>query len=468
MNREVKTNTVRLNRIYNGNQLVDIVRGNVSSNPDVGSNNQSVNNLIASIDGRLETLESRSLQNPTTFDVRNAQRVNGYMEFYTSTSYKINNVDDLAYAVGQSEAALTQIISSNIMKINKLNEQVSSLESGGTSSGTSSTIDLNSITNEYEDKIGNTGPYLLKDYPIFMFRVGSWGYTTNYSTFGHNLEPFTIPDAFHLLIDIHNNTQQDMNLLITETIDPLLDDVETLKTTSGKCLEQKITTTPYKEATDEAIQYYYGYNLSKNDTMTRTVTNWIETLAQVAYKGYMEVDVTKQKITALEEQISQLQSVDVSSFTDQIFKTEITTIPYRNVSSPAIEYYRETFGDEVSQSTEVIKTLEEWIKDLARHSYMGYLEVIYVKEQISQLQSVQATSVSSGDDSIVIDQQLSTLNNKVTLIENNVSNNTNKIGVNATDISLLQNRIVDLETTVNTQSQLINELLTRIEAIESK
>ena len=121
--------------------------------------------------------------------------------------------------------------------------------------------------------------------------------------------------------------------------------------------------------------------------MTRTVTNWIETLAQVAYKPYMEIDVTKKKINAIEEQISQLQSVNATS---------------------------------------------------------------------------------SSDDLIVIDQQLSTLNNRVTLMENNVSNNTTKIGVHTTDIAALQNRIVDLETTVNTQSQLISELTARLDVLETK
>ena len=79
-----------------------------------------------------------------------------------------------------------------------------------------------------------------------------------------------------------------------------------------------------------------------------------------------------------------------------------------------------------------------------------------------------AISTTGGDELLVIDQQISTLNKRVTVIENNTTTNTTKIGVHTTDIAALQNRIVDLETIVQTQSRLISELTTRIELLEGK
>ena len=192
MNREVKTNTVRLNRIYNGDRLVDIVRSNVSSNPDVDGRLETLEEEIGELKttsgkclglklttkpweyvsdealeyseyddmsrdkvmsmtvvdwinqlakvayapycemtitkNKLTSLESRSLQNPSAFEIRQTQRVDGYMEFYESKTYPINNVDDLAYAVDQSETALTSIISSNMMKIEVLQNRITDLE----------------------------------------------------------------------------------------------------------------------------------------------------------------------------------------------------------------------------------------------------------------------------------------------------------------------------------------------------
>ena len=56
----------------------------------------------------------------------------------------------------------------------------------------------------------------------------------------------------------------------------------------------------------------------------------------------------------------------------------------------------------------------------------------------------------------------------MTVIENNTTTNTTKIGVHTTDIAALQNRIVDLETTVQTQTRLISELTTRLENLEGQ
>ena len=99
-------------------------------------------------------------------------------------------------------------------------------------------------------------------------------------------------------------------------------------------------------------------------------------------------------------------------------------------------------------------------------------DVKTMKEQISQLatyvaeaQSAVATMTTGGDDLIVIDQQISTLSNRVTLLENNTTNNTTKIGVNTTDIAALLNRIVDLETTVQAQAQLISEMKSKLDSL---
>jgi chromosome segregation ATPase len=113
-----------------------------------------------------------------------------------------------------------------------------------------------------------------------------------------------------------------------------------------------------------------------------------------------------------------------------------------------------------------------------RIAYIEAYDIDYISREVTDLGhavsdieqtlSNLTTSTTGGDDLIVIDQQISTLNNRVTLLENNTTTNTTKIGVHTTDIASLLNRIVDLETTVQTQSRLISELTTRLEALEQK
>ena len=90
-----------------------------------------------------------------------------------------------------------------------------------------------------------------------------------------------------------------------------------------------------------------------------------------------------------------------------------------------------------------------------------------IDRRVYELESA-AISTTGGDELLVIDQQISTLNKRVTVIENNTTTNTTKIGVHTTDIAALQNRIVDLETTVQAQTRLISELTTRLENLEGQ
>lgn len=288
------------------------------------NNNQSVNNLIAEIDARVESLEEQVTNDITIIENR----------------------------------------------INPLK-------------------DLNLTIKRYTSFNDADMTYSLRDFPIYLYNAGLEIYDMNYGTFGRNAEIFTIPDALHSLIDLHNLTQHNTNIIMNGFVIPMYEDIESLKTSSGgKCLETTITALPYEAVSDEAIALNSGYALRKDLPMTRPTTDWIKTLARIAYAPFMELPIINNKFTTIQEQISQLQS--------------------------------------------------------------------------------SAASTTGGEDLLVIDQQLSTLNNRVTLMENNVSNNTTKIGVHTTDIAALQNRIVDLETTVNTQSQLINELISRIDVLEAK
>ena len=119
----------------------------------------------------------------------------------------------------------------------------------------------------------------------------------------------------------------------------------------------------------------------------------------------------------------------------------------------------------ISDHTTKIKAINEYDLDGMSRNIDDMGRAIFdLENAISQM----STMTTGGDDLLVIDQQISTLNNRVTLLENNTTTNTTKIGVHTTDIAAMLNRIVDLETTVQTQSRLISELTTRLEALEQK
>ena len=177
----------------------------------------------------LQTGEGNNLE-PTSFEIRKAQRVDGYMEFYDSQSYEISKLNDLVYAVGQSETALTQIISSNIMKINNLHDEFAALEIDNINNKLNSIVDLNSDTNKYLNVNDDTTEYLLKDFPIYLYNTGTETYDKNYGTFGSGKETFGIHDALHTLIKLHNLTQHHTNIIMDGFVTPMYEDVETLKT----------------------------------------------------------------------------------------------------------------------------------------------------------------------------------------------------------------------------------------------
>lgn len=167
---------------------------------------------------------------PTSFEIRKAQRVDGYMEFYDSQSYEISKLNDLVYAVEQSEAALTQIISSNIMKINNLHDEFTALGIDNINNKLNSIVDLNSDTNKYLNVDDDTTEYLLKDFPIYLYNTGSETYDKNYGTFGCGKETFGIHDALHTLIRLHNLTQHHTNIIMDGFVIPVYEDVDSLKT----------------------------------------------------------------------------------------------------------------------------------------------------------------------------------------------------------------------------------------------
>ena len=339
------------------------------------NNNQSINNLIAEIDARVEALEG---QNVSCLDKELSLSPFMICSDEALTLWQLDKNQTLTNTVSMwidtiSNAAYAAYFENDVIK-NKINPLK----------------DLNLTIKRYTSFNDSDMTYSLRDFPIYLYNAGLEIYDMNYGTFGRNAEIFSIPDALHTLIDLHNLTQHNTNIIMNGFVIPMYEDIETLKTSSGngdggKCLETNITALPYEAVSDEAIALNSGYALRKDLPMTRSTTDWIKTLARIAYAPFMELPIINNKFATIQEQISQLQSSAAST---------------------------------------------------------------------------------TGDDLLVIDQQLSTLNNRVTLMENNVSNNTTKIGVHTTDIAAMQNRIVDLETTVNTQSQLINELISRIEALE--
>lgn len=95
-------------------------------------------------------------------------------------------------------------------------------------------------------------------------------------------------------------------------------------------------------------------------------------------------------------------------------------------------------------------------------------DVEAIKEQISQQQSVTATTTGgNGDALLIIDQQIATLNNTVKSHTNSIQSLDTRTGSHTASIGSLENRINELETLVNTQKTLITELQNRLTLLES-
>ena len=242
-----------------------------------------------------------------------------------------------------------------------------------------------------------------------------------------------------------------------------------------------------------SIDDYVSNNLpcggSSGSTNNSSIVNEIMNLDQrieTLEEEYLECDsnfkdMTK-KILIMEGQISELGSGSTTGTTS--FEYTVTQYGCANdmygykdykpisrmvvVSIPdALDVIQSNIAvnkEIISDHTTKIKAINDYDLDYMSREIDDMGRAIYDLEQaISQM----STMSTGGDDLIVIDQQISTLNNRVTLLENNTTTNTTKIGVHTTDISAMLNRIVDLETTVQTQSRLISELTSRIEILES-
>ena len=205
-------------------------------------------------------------------------------------------------------------------------------------------------------------------------------------------------------------------------------------------------------------------------------------------QAYAEIiESNKSRITALEENqtptdLTELQSdVSLLKTTVQNHNTKITALQSkdcltRELTVKPYENYTQDQCDRwgVDKNQTITLPADQMIQgsfmllaaNQADFNYLNDTTIPALETRVAALESASATTAS--DDLVVIDQQISTLNNRVNLLENNVTNNTTKIGVHTTDIAALQNRIVDLETTVSSQANTIADLISRIEALEQK